>query len=151
MSRSVAKLVQPKTNAGMNFDAPTPQVSERMRQVRREGTVPEMRVRRLLHSMGFRYRLHDPKLPGSPDIVFHGRRRVIFIHGCFWHRHNCSRATTPKVNTSYWTKKFQRNVSRDIANREELSTLGWQVLTVWECQTKNVRELKDQLTHFLNA
>ena len=122
-----------------------------MRRVRREGTAPEMLVRRLLHSMGYRYRLHDPKLPGSPDIVLRRHRKVIFVHGCFWHRHDCSRATTPKANKSYWMKKFQRNMGRDAANREELKALGWQVLTVWECETKNLQELKNQLTLFLDA
>jgi DNA mismatch endonuclease (patch repair protein) len=110
-----------------------------MQAVKSEDTLTEMKVRRLLHSAGFRYRLHDKNLPGSPDMVFASRRKVIFIHGCFWHGHQCQRgARVPKTNTSYWLTKIERNRQRDMQAVEQLTDAGWAVLTIWECETKSL-------------
>lgn len=124
-------------------------VTERMRRVRREGTAPEMQVRRFLHALGYRYRLHDPKLPGRPDVVFRRWRKAIFVHGCFWHRHGCSRATTPVNNRAYWEGKFGRNIRRDQTNQDELRAMDWHVLIVWECEMKDREALAAKLTNFL--
>lgn len=117
-----------------------------MRSVKRKDTLPEMRVRRCLHRLGVRYRLHRKDLPGSPDIVSPRRRLCIFVHGCFWHRHqHCPRATFPKSNTAYWEKKFADNIERDRRDAERLRDMGWRVETVWECQTVDDRELEGVL------
>lgn len=111
-----------------------------------------MLVRRLLHAMGYRYRLHRRDLPGAPDIVFPGRRKVIFVHGCFWHGHNCARgARIPATNVDYWRSKIGRNVARDAGNIAELQQAGWSVLIVWECQLKVGQrdELNSRLKEFL--
>lgn len=111
--------------------------SEIMRRVRSKGTRPEMAVRKALHALGYRFRLYGTKLPGSPDIVFPSRKTVIFVHGCFWHRHSkCSRATTPKTRTEYWQEKFVKNVARDIAVQASLAAIGWKVHVIWECELK---------------
>lgn len=108
-----------------------------MRAVRSADTRPEMTVRRTLHAMGYRYRLHRRDLPGSPDIVFPGRRKVIFIHGCFWHGHDCARgARMPAANAGYWRSKIARNMARDQATMAALAAAGWQALVVWECELK---------------
>jgi DNA mismatch endonuclease (patch repair protein) len=110
-----------------------------MQAVKSEDTSAEMKVRRLLHSAGFRYRLHDKNLPGSPDMVFASRRKVIFIHGCFWHGHECQRgARVPKTNTDYWLAKIDRNRQRDLRAAEQLTEAGWGVLIVWECEIKSL-------------
>lgn len=107
-----------------------------MRAVRSVDTVPEMTVRRLLHAEGYRFRLHRRELPGSPDIVFPSRRRAIFVHGCFWHGHQCARgARTPKSNQAYWLPKLRRNRERDAGAIVALTTVGWEALVVWECET----------------
>ncbi len=107
-----------------------------MRAVKSKDTMPEMIVRRLVHALGFRFRLHRQDLPGSPDLVFPSRRKVVFVNGCFWHRHSCARgARQPKANSDYWTAKISRNVDRDGRNLQALQRAGWQVLTVWECET----------------
>jgi DNA mismatch endonuclease (patch repair protein) len=106
-----------------------------MSRIRGRDTAPELALRRALHRRGLRYRLHDAKLPGRPDIVFPSRRAVVFVHGCFWHRHDgCRIATTPKSNTAFWQAKFDRNVERDLRNCERLGELGWTVIVVWECE-----------------
>lgn len=108
-----------------------------MRAVKSKDTKPEMIVRRLVHGMGYRYRLHGPGLSGKPDLVFAGRRKVIFVHGCFWHGHDCPRgARTPKANREYWEAKIARNVQRDAADVTALLKEGWQVMPIWECETK---------------
>lgn len=100
-----------------------------------KNTKPELIVRRSLHSRGFRYRLHDRRFPGKPDIVLPKYRTVIFVHGCFWHRHEgCPKATTPATRPDFWKAKFRRNVERDQENREAVRRLGWRPLVVWECQ-----------------
>lgn len=125
-------------------------ITKRMRQVRREGTAPEMQIRHLLHALGYRYRLHDPKLPGRPDIVFRRRQKVLFVHGCFWHRHSCPRSTTPISNRTYWEQRFERNVRRDQVNQDELRAMGWDVMIVWECETKDRDALAAKLLDFLD-
>ena len=112
--------------------------SQIMRAVKSKDTKPEMIVRRLVHGMGYRYRLHRAGLPGKPDLVFGPRRKVIFVHGCFWHGHNCKRgARVPKTNVEYWTAKINRNRQRDEACEASLVAMGWRVLIVWECEMKN--------------
>jgi len=108
-----------------------------MRAVKSKDTAPEMIVRRLVHGLGYRYRLHGKNLPGKPDLVFAGRRKVVFVHGCFWHGHDCKRgARPPKANADYWGPKITRNVERDNDHVTALQGAGWDVLTVWECETK---------------
>jgi DNA mismatch endonuclease (patch repair protein) len=107
--------------------------SEIMRRVRSENTKPEMSVRRLVHAAGFRYRLHDKSLPGSPDLVFSTRRKVIFVHGCFWHGHGCEAGNLPSSNTEYWQAKHNRNLVRDRLSLRALSRHGWRALVIWEC------------------
>lgn len=124
----------------------TSERSQLMRKVKRQDTAPEMIVRRIAHRLGLRYRLHRADLPGSPDIVFGPRRKVIFVHGCFWHRHpGCSRASTPKTRTDFWTAKFDRNVARDAKVERLLRDAGWDVITIWECETRDKAELERKL------
>jgi DNA mismatch endonuclease (patch repair protein) len=109
-----------------------------MRRVRSRDTTPELKVRKALTAMGLRYRLHRKDLPGSPDIVMPGRRLAIFVHGCFWHGHDCARgARIPKANQDYWLAKIGRNRDRDTRNAEALAALGWRVLVLWECEMKS--------------
>ena len=121
------------------MDTLTPkQRSERMSRVRSKDTKPELAVRRLIHGMGLRYRLHRRNLPGSPDLVFSSRRKVIFVHGCYWHRHeNCKLAAMPKSNTEFWESKFAKNQERDKRKLEECKKEGWKVTVIWECETKD--------------
>lgn len=123
--------------------------SENMKRIRSKDTLPELIVRRLLHSLGYRYRLHRHGLPGRPDIVFPGRKKIIFVHGCYWHAHGCKLGHTPKSNKAYWSPKLQRNVDRDKRNREILSELGWQSLVLWECELKDTCRLQMRLQNFL--
>jgi len=121
-----------------------------MRAVKATDTGPEMIVRRLLHKLGYRYRLHRKDLPGKPDIVFPGRKAIIFVHGCFWHGHDCKRgARTPKTNTKYWTNKIRRNVERGIQAIEDLEADSWRVLVVWECELRERDDLQKRLLSFL--
>jgi DNA mismatch endonuclease (patch repair protein) len=130
----------------------TPESRSRiMRAVKGHDTSLEMAIRRLIYSMGYRYRLHSKDLPGKPDIVFPSRRKVLFIHGCFWHGHDCKRgARVPKTNREYWEKKIARNKARDAKNKAALQSMGWDVLIIWECQTKDEAALKSILTSFLD-
>ncbi len=124
--------------------------SERMSRVRNKDTKPEMRVRRLIHSLGYRYRLHHGGLPGKPDLVFPERRKVIFVHGCFWHRHEgCSRCRMPKSRQEFWALKLEKNRLRDIQNQAKLEELGWDVLVVWECETEEAAGLPGRIMGFL--
>lgn len=130
------------------------QRSEIMRRIRGKDTGPEMLVRRLVFSLGYRYRLHYGKLPGSPDLVFPGRRKVIFVHGCFWHHHDdpdCPISHQPRSNQEFWKAKFQRNRERDARNQLALQEDGWDVLIVWECQLKDREQLETRLRRFLDA
>lgn len=113
-------------------------------------TAPERFVRSLLHGMGFRFRLHDKALPGKPDIVLKKHRTLIFVHGCFWHRHEaCRYCYSPKSNIEFWQAKFKRNVSRDTEVKQALRKLGWHVLTVWECEVANEKKLRRKLMRHL--
>ena len=122
-----------------------------MSRIRAKDTKPEIIVRRLTHAMGFRYRLHDASLPGKPDLVFRGRKKVIFIHGCYWHRHNCKLGrATPKSNTSFWVQKFHENKARDKNVSCRLKALGWKALVIWECQTlRRIPSLALRIRNFL--
>jgi len=116
-----------------------------MSRIRSKDTKPEMYVRSLLHHMGYRFRLHQKGLPGRPDIVLPKYKTIIFVHGCFWHRHkNCKYAYTPKSKIEFWLKKFQGNIERDKKHEEELKKLGWKKIVVWECQIKNLSALENK-------
>lgn len=120
-----------------------------MRAVKSRDTGPEMIVRRAAHALGYRFRLHRKDLPGSPDIVFPARKKAIFVHGCFWHGHDCARgARQPKANAEYWTAKIARNKARDERVVDELAALGWETLTIWECELKT-QGLSGRLSRFL--
>ncbi len=122
-----------------------------MARIRKVDTKPEMLVRRMLHGLGYRYRLHRRDLPGNPDIVFASRRRVIFVHGCFWHQHNCRLgAKQPRTRPEYWLPKLQRNKDRDTRNLKALRALKWKTLIIWECELSNAAMLERRLRKFLN-
>jgi DNA mismatch endonuclease (patch repair protein) len=122
-----------------------------MANVRSANTKPEMIVRRIAHALGYRYRLYVRSLPGSPDLVFPRKRKVIFVHGCFWHRHEgCSRTTFPKTRADYWNAKFSANVARDAAQATALCGLGWSVLAIWECETRDLPALQKKISRFLS-
>lgn len=124
--------------------------SRTMRAVKSCDTTPEMEVRRMAHSLGYRYRLHCKELPGNPDIVFSGRHKMIFVHGCFWHQHKgCHRSRMPKTNQSYWLPKLARNSERDARVQDELAGMGWDILIIWECELGNAERLKERLLRFL--
>ncbi|MEX2451693.1 MAG: very short patch repair endonuclease [Rhodospirillales bacterium] len=127
--------------------------SATMRAIRSKGMKPEMAVRRLVHAMGYRYRLHRHDMPGRPDLVFPSRNKVIFVHGCFWHQHddpNCKIAHTPKSNQSYWLPKLKRNKTRDKQHQIKLREMGWDVLVIWECELKtNGDSLNSKIRGFL--
>ncbi len=121
-----------------------------MRAVKDRDTKPEMMVRRMIHGMGYRYRLHRKDLPGKPDLVFPARMKIIFVNGCFWHGHHCRRgARTPKTNRKYWIEKIDKNKARDRKSRKALSKLGWSVLTLWECDLKNTEAVQKKVVRFL--
>lgn len=123
-----------------------------MRAVKGKDTKPEMTVRRMVHAMGYRYRLHRKDLPGKPDLVFSSRKKIIFVHGCFWHGHNCARgARVPKANREYWKKKITRNRERDQKTGKALAANGWAILTVWECELKNKETVAKRIDLFLGA
>ena len=122
-----------------------------MARVKSKNTAPELAVRRLVHGMGYRFRLHDAALPGRPDLALRRLRTVVFVHGCFWHRHSrCKRATTPSSRTEYWVRKFARNKTRDADNRKALRKLGWRVIVVWECELRRPERLKHRLDALLS-
>ena len=128
--------------------------SENMRRIRGKDTKPELIVRSALFGMGYRYRLHGDKLPGKPDLVFARRRKVIFVHGCFWHNHShssCKIARLPKSNCSYWAEKLRKNVQRDAVRRVQLKKLGWKSLVVWECQARAIDRQVSRLRRFLES
>jgi len=121
-----------------------------MSRIKGKNTKPEMRVRRLLHALGYRFRLHRKDLPGTPDIVLPRWKAVIFVHGCFWHIHEgCKRAKRPQTHKAFWDRKLQGNKARDAKKIEELEKLGYRCLVIWECETKDIAKLADRLTAFL--
>lgn len=128
------------------------QRSARMRRIRHKDTRPELIVRRLVHAMGYRYRLHASDIPGNPDIAFRSRRKVIFVHGCFWHQHpepSCSLARMPKSRQEFWGPKLTGNRARDADIERRLIASGWSVLTIWECELRRTDELRVRVREFL--
>ena len=127
------------------------QRSRNMSAIKSKNTKPEIAVRKLLHSMGYRFRLHRKDLPGSPDIVLPKYKTVIFVHGCFWHRHqNCKYASNPKTRREFWEKKFKENIERDKKTQEKLKNLGWKTKIVWECEIKKQDKLIKKIEDVLN-
>jgi len=125
--------------------------SEIMSHIKGKHTQPEKLVRSLLHRMGYRFRLHVGALPGKPDIVLPCHKKVVFVHGCFWHGHkNCKRATRPQSNAEFWNHKIDSNIARDRRNRKALLLHGWDILVIWQCQTKDLAALKERLAEFMN-
>ena len=127
--------------------------SENMRAIQSKDTAPELIVRRIVYGMGYRYRLHVKTLPGKPDLVFKLRRKVIFVHGCFWHQHpedNCADARLPHSNLKYWQPKLVRNEARDQEHVSKLKSEGWRVLIAWDCQTRDLQSMTARLRKFLN-
>ena len=126
------------------------QRSRNMSAIKSKNTKPEIAVRRLLHSMGYRFRLHRKDLPGSPDIVLPKYKTVIFVHGCFWHRHeNCKYASTPKTRKEFWENKFNSNKKRDQKIQKEIIDLGWKFIIIWECEARNIQPLEEKLKGYL--
>lgn len=126
--------------------------SEIMSKVRSKNTTPELIVRRLVFGMGYRYRLHDKRLPGKPDLVFSRRRKVVFVNGCFWHGHeSCRYGRLPKSRLDFWKPKIDRNRQRDVENLRRLEDEGWSVLTVWQCEVKDQEKLRIRLHEFLES
>ena len=122
------------------------QRSRNMSAIKSKNTKPEIKVRKVLHSMGYRFRLHSKDLPGSPDIVLPKYKTVIFVHGCFWHRHeNCKYASTPKTRKEFWNKKFTENKKRDSEIQDKIKNLDWRSVVIWECETKNMENLRDKI------
>ncbi|WP_230874856.1 very short patch repair endonuclease [Methylomonas sp. LL1] len=123
-----------------------------MSRVRNKDSIPEMKLRRLVHGLGYRYRLHVGKLPGKPDLVFPGRRSVIFMHGCFWHRHpGCKLARLPKSKLDFWVEKLEGNKQRDITHQKQLWELGWRVLVIWECEMDDLETVSLRVKEFLDT
>ena len=121
-----------------------------MRAVRGKNTVPELVVRKMVHRLGVRFRLHRKNLSGTPDLVFASRRLCIFVNGCFWHRHEgCHLTTTPRSNVAFWEGKFARNVKRDAEQAEQLRRAGWRVETIWQCETRDPTTLERRLREIL--
>lgn len=120
-----------------------------MGRVGGKNTKPEMIVRRAAHKLGYRFRLHRKDLPGRPDIVFPALRKAIFVHGCFWHRHDCRKATTPKANGEFWQEKFRQNVERDRKSLSELASRGWDAMVIWGCETDDLQMLNEKIFAFL--
>lgn len=125
--------------------------SQHMAKIGSKDTSPELTVRRLTYSMGYRYRLHRKDLPGKPDMVFPGRQKVIFVHGCFWHGHQCPAGRNqPKSRQEYWGPKIKQNKKRDKENISRLKKSGWDVLVLWECELKDIDEISRRIKNFLN-
>ena len=127
------------------------QRSRNMSAIKSKNTKPEIAVRKLLHSMGYRFRLHRKDLPGSPDIVLPKYKTVIFVHGCFWHRHeNCKYASSPKTRKEFWESKFKANVKRDKEIQEKIKNIGWKYVVIWECEARNIESIEEKIKRFLN-
>lgn len=127
------------------------QRSRNMARVKNKNTAPELVVRKILHRLGFRFRLHRSDLPGNPDVVLPRHRKIILVHGCFWHGHDCPRGKRPSTKQEFWNPKLDKNQQRDKANQEKLRELGWQVLVVWECQVKDTDKLTELLSDFMRC
>jgi len=134
----------------MSESRPSVARSRTMRAIRKKNTKPEIRVRRRLHALGYRFRLHRSDLPGTPDIVLPKHRVAIQVHGCFWHQHRgCRHAVRPRIRPDYWLPKLERNVARDHETKAALEALGWRVLVIWECELANDHALDDRLKKFI--
>jgi DNA mismatch endonuclease (patch repair protein) len=134
------------------YDPLTPaERSERMARIRNVDTKPEMIVRLLVHGMGYRYRLHARELPGNPDLVFRPRKKVIFVHGCFWHQHGCRQYRQPRTKRSFWEPKLAKNRARDVEVKRALRGRDWGVMVVWECQVRKQAVLRNRITQFLDG
>jgi len=132
------------------MDTRTPEQRRRiMQSVKHKDTGPEIVVRKMLHARGYRYRLHRKDLPGRPDIVFGSKRKAIFVHGCFWHGHGCSKGKLPKSNLNYWRPKIESNKSRDARNRADLEAAGWDVMVIWQCELVDRQTLWQKLQEFV--
>jgi DNA mismatch endonuclease (patch repair protein) len=151
MVKTVENSAKMPQRMHLRFDPLAPEErSRRMALIRSKNTGPEWRVRRIVHGMGFRYRLHRRDLPGCPDLVFPSRRKIIFVHGCFWHRHKgCSRCRLPKSRQEFWAPKLERNRIRDRIQKKKLKRLGWDVLVIWECQTEQRETIASIVSMFL--
>jgi len=124
--------------------------SDIMSNIGNKDTKPELRIRSLLHQMGYRFRLHRKDLPGKPDIVLPKYKTVIFIHGCYWHRHTCKKGrSTPTSNREFWEEKFSKNIERDKRNLVELKNIGWNIITIWQCELKNMEKIQSRLKSHL--
>jgi len=121
-----------------------------MSRIKGTDTLPEKRVRSLLHLMGYRFRLHYAALPGKPDIVLPRHRKVVFVNGCFWHGHTCRRGALPETNGEFWEAKISKNKKRDQRSIRQLRKMGWSVLTIWQCQTKDIEKLRAKILQFMN-
>ncbi len=134
-------------------DVLTPEQRRRnMAAIKGKNTKPEMVVRQLAHSLGYRYRLHRKDLPGKPDLVFPSRHKIIEVYGCYWHMHDCPYGrVVPKTNAEFWQTKRLSNAMRDIRNSEELAKQGWRVLIIWECEVKEADKLRERITQFLDS
>ena len=127
------------------------QRSRNMSAIKSKNTKPEIAVRKMLHALGYRFRLHRKDLPGSPDIVLPKYKTVIFVHGCFWHRHeNCKYASTPKTRKEFWESKFKANVKRDKEIQEKIKNIGWQSVVIWECEIKSTKQIKQKFLELKN-
>lgn len=143
---------EPRTPSISKFEDVPDEVRRRMSKVRKKDTKPEVLVRSAVHRLGYRFRLHRADLPGTPDLTFPRLRKVIFVHGCFWHRHDCRLAgKLPARRQEYWLPKLRRNVERDAEAKQSLAQRGWAVLTIWECETRDQKELRARLSEFLAA
>ena len=125
--------------------------SEIMSMIRGKDTSPELTVRKLVYSLGYRYRLHSKNLPGKPDLVFPGRKKVIFVNGCFWHFHKCKNGHLPKSRPEYWIPKLEANKRRDAENFQKLIMKGWKILVLWQCEIKNISALEETIITFLDS
>jgi len=136
----------------MPFEDVPEVVRRRMSRIRKTGSKPEVLVRKIAHRLGYRFRINRRDLPGTPDIVFPGRRKVVFVHGCFWHQHaGCRHANLPRTRIDYWVPKLARTQKRDAESLNALATLGWKALVIWECEAADVSALGTRLVEFLGA
>lgn len=135
----------------MAFDDVSDVVRQRMSRIRKTGSKPEVIVRQIAHRLGYRFRKNSRDLPGTPDIVFPSRRKVVFVHGCFWHQHSgCPLGKQPKSRLNYWLPKLDRNVARDVENQRDLEALGWKSLVIWECEVRAPSLIESKLWRFLD-
>ncbi len=125
------------------------QRSRNMARVKNKNTAPELKVRKILHRLGFRFRLHRSDLPGNPDIVLPRHHKIIFVHGCFWHGHSCPRGKRPSTKQDFWNHKLDSNIKRDKTNQKKLKELGWKVLVLWECAVKDTQKLEEKILDFM--